>query len=331
MKCPSCDFENESGVKFCANCGEKISEPAAMTGKNIFCANCGQKNPPGSRFCQDCGSDILTGLPASHAAPVKRTAGWAWLLLGLAVVLVGAGLFYFLTIRPSTAVTKEPAAVSNASVVTQAAGTCNSDEKMLYSEDFQDGKPDGWLGLPSFYSVGPAVDDEDNLVLVIQKPETTSGQVQAGSQLNLPPFTDAVLRLRFYLAAHLPDGNNDWISFNWLYAPQPFTLEGTQVFDSRYQITVGHNYFEMRRLQHPVTNVSVDHSATYPLPGKWHSLEISTKQPRTEIRMDGILVMEYVDPEPLPPGSFGLEAWLKDPQVQFLFDDITICELTPPD
>ena len=155
--------------------------------------------------------------------------------------------------------------------------------------------------------------------------DPASGQVQAGPQLNVAPFSNAVLRMQFYIAGPLPEGNNDWFSFNWLYAPQPFTLEGQQVYDSRYQLPIGWNYFEMRRLQQPVTNVSVDRSVYYAVSGKWHSLEIATHQPRTEVWLDGKQVMEYEDPKPLPPGAFGIEAWLQDPKVKLFFDDIVIC------
>ncbi len=343
MKCPSCGYENESGVQFCGNCGTKLAETAKGLGKKLFCSNCGQENPPGSRFCQDCGSEIgkpvVTTQPVTppHFQPVPiktRTASWAWLLVGFAVVAAAVSLVYFLKLQPARAPTNEVGPTTRETAVPQAAGTCTSGEKLLYNEDFQDGTADRWPGIAQnapLFSIAPAPDDADNLVLTVQKPQAASGQVQGGPQLKMAPFSNAVLRMRFYIAGPLPEDNNNWFSFNWLFAPQPFTLESQQVYDSRYQFPMGFNYFEMRRLQQPLTNVSVDRSASHPVSGKWYSLEIATYQPRTEVRLDGEQVMEYEDPTPLPPGTFGLEAWLSDPQVKLLFDDIAICELTAPE
>ena len=49
MKCPSCQFENPAGAKFCNNCGSKLDMP---------CLNCGTANPPGSKFCNECGQRL---------------------------------------------------------------------------------------------------------------------------------------------------------------------------------------------------------------------------------------------------------------------------------
>lgn len=339
MKCPSCGFENESDVKFCGNCGVKL-EAGNGVGRKLFCSNCGRENPPGSRFCQDCGSEIgkpiVTAQPAysPQVQPVlikKRNTSWAWMLAGLAAVLIAASAFYFLKLKPAASTIDESRLGSSETAMPQDPGTCSPDEKLLYSEDFQDSSLDGWRGVPAYYSVSPASDDADNLVLKVQKPEATSGQVQAGPQLGITPFTNAALRLRFYIAEIIPQGDQNWFSFNWLSNLQPVIVNGQEVYDSRYQLSVGWNYFEMRRLQQPLANVSVDRSATYPVTGKWHALEIITSQPRTEVWLDGSLVMEYEDPQPLPPGTFSLEAWLEDPQVKLLFDDIVICELAASD
>jgi class 3 adenylate cyclase/tetratricopeptide (TPR) repeat protein len=46
MKCPSCQFENRDGVKFCNECGYQFP---------LTCPECGQINPPASKFCNECG------------------------------------------------------------------------------------------------------------------------------------------------------------------------------------------------------------------------------------------------------------------------------------
>ena len=49
--CPQCGWENPEGTKFCQECGTQMSQPS-------FCPNCGQQNPPGTRFCGGCGTKL---------------------------------------------------------------------------------------------------------------------------------------------------------------------------------------------------------------------------------------------------------------------------------
>jgi len=49
MKCPNCQTENETGAKFCNECGTKLE---------IACPECGKNNRPGSKFCNDCGYNL---------------------------------------------------------------------------------------------------------------------------------------------------------------------------------------------------------------------------------------------------------------------------------
>ena len=49
MKCPSCQFENPEGVKFCVECGGKLE---------IICTKCGYANSPSFKFCGECGNNL---------------------------------------------------------------------------------------------------------------------------------------------------------------------------------------------------------------------------------------------------------------------------------
>jgi class 3 adenylate cyclase/tetratricopeptide (TPR) repeat protein len=57
MRCPKCSTENESGAKFCAQCGAKLLTQ---------CPSCRAENPPDAKFCTQCG----TRLGAASIEPV---------------------------------------------------------------------------------------------------------------------------------------------------------------------------------------------------------------------------------------------------------------------
>lgn len=49
--CPQCGYVNPPGAKFCINCGAPL--PQEKT-----CPKCGFKNPPNAKFCMNCGSPL---------------------------------------------------------------------------------------------------------------------------------------------------------------------------------------------------------------------------------------------------------------------------------
>ncbi len=57
--CRSCGLENPPGTKFCQECGEKLTAPVSPK-----CPSCGRENPPGTKFCQECGTKL-----AAEASP----------------------------------------------------------------------------------------------------------------------------------------------------------------------------------------------------------------------------------------------------------------------
>jgi len=70
MKCPSCQFKNTAGAKFCSECGFKLES---------VCSNCGNINPAGSKFCNECGHrfsrDREVPPTQSEEAPLNHTEG----------------------------------------------------------------------------------------------------------------------------------------------------------------------------------------------------------------------------------------------------------------
>src|SRR5687767_13570342 len=67
MKCPHCKFDSLPGMKFCGQCGAKLSPR---------CPRCGTENPPGFKFCGECGASLLPSEPARDSprpAPPVQT------------------------------------------------------------------------------------------------------------------------------------------------------------------------------------------------------------------------------------------------------------------
>jgi len=64
--CPKCGYKNPPESKFCVNCGTNISEipvkgnATQEESSYVICPKCGYKNPPESKFCVKCGTP-LTG------------------------------------------------------------------------------------------------------------------------------------------------------------------------------------------------------------------------------------------------------------------------------
>ena len=49
MQCPRCRHENPPGQKFCGECGARLA---------ASCPACGASNPPGQKFCGACGASL---------------------------------------------------------------------------------------------------------------------------------------------------------------------------------------------------------------------------------------------------------------------------------
>ena len=50
MQCPTCQFENRKGAKFCGECGHSFKIP---------CPECGTNNQAGNKFCDECGYKFM--------------------------------------------------------------------------------------------------------------------------------------------------------------------------------------------------------------------------------------------------------------------------------
>src|SRR3954463_356213 len=60
MKCTQCQADNPAGMKFCGQCGSKLTP---------ICAQCGTELPPGFKFCGACGTPLAAGVSTPTPAP----------------------------------------------------------------------------------------------------------------------------------------------------------------------------------------------------------------------------------------------------------------------
>jgi class 3 adenylate cyclase/tetratricopeptide (TPR) repeat protein len=64
MKCPRCQQENPPGQRFCGECGARLA---------TACGSCGASNPPGQKFCGECGTGLGSQAVATSASPESYT------------------------------------------------------------------------------------------------------------------------------------------------------------------------------------------------------------------------------------------------------------------
>jgi class 3 adenylate cyclase len=62
MKCPRCQHENFSGVKFCGECGSRLE---------ALCPSCRASNPPTNKFCNECGESLAQPASAPKFASLQ--------------------------------------------------------------------------------------------------------------------------------------------------------------------------------------------------------------------------------------------------------------------
>jgi len=64
MECPRCHAQNRDGLKFCEDCGARLS---------VTCSQCGAEITRGKRFCGSCGAPVADHTANRCAAPEAYT------------------------------------------------------------------------------------------------------------------------------------------------------------------------------------------------------------------------------------------------------------------
>lgn len=122
--CPACGHPNHDTAKFCEECAEPLAAPppttptpAAARLPLVRCPSCGHPNETSARFCEECATGLVA--PTAGTRPARSGAlVLAWVAVALAVVvLVLAGVAWFLTNDdggpdPATTTTTAPAPVA---------------------------------------------------------------------------------------------------------------------------------------------------------------------------------------------------------------------------
>ena len=64
MRCPRCEAENPTGMKFCGQCAAPLA---------AVCPSCGASNPPGHKFCGQCAGSLGTPQESRFTSPESYT------------------------------------------------------------------------------------------------------------------------------------------------------------------------------------------------------------------------------------------------------------------
>jgi hypothetical protein len=186
---------------------------------------------------------------------------------------------------------------------------CAPGENLLYIEDFQDGKAQGWPEvevLATGWNVVPF--EEGNLVLA-------GGEEASPSNLQDFNFDNAVWRMRFIYDGEANPNllwrNTGDSSYQIGLLTRGIGTGGMDRFQDGTGITVRTGNF----------NVSID---------ELYYLEISTFEGVVNIWLNGEEIMSpYEDPMPWSAGTIGIEPWM-NPGSTIYYDDFSVCELNSP-
>ena len=208
-----------------------------------------------------------------------------------------------------------PRTISPAGMLPSEA--CLPGERLVYFEDFQDNKAQGWTEIEyraQGWDIIPHPDSQGNMVAKF--PCETDTQIQLSDYT----FDNAVWRVHFMLNGkptfiiftwHLNANLGDWETYG-----VGILEEGIRVERSSEHFTGGVTLLDITQ------NIKKD---------VWHVLEISTYNGTLEVWLDGTSLLIYDDPQPLPEGKIGLELWASEFEGSMVyFDNLTVCELSGP-
>lgn len=201
------------------------------------------------------------------------------------------------------------------------ANACAGNERLLYSEDFEDRQAQGWPQITA------AVDDHAQNGWSIRaeadgnQAASVTGIHESLDALRGYTFDNVVWRLKVMILEH--DG----------YSILDFRQAQAAGTETRYTVKWGGAPFmDLVHVQTPDTGSNAGKVSTLRMQSsRWYYLEISAYQGVIQVWVDGKKLISFTDPNPLPPGTIGLEAHvLKDAKTAYYFDDLSVCGLSAP-
>lgn len=201
---------------------------------------------------------------------------------------------------------------------------CAPGETPLLIEDFQDGKAQNWEAITAALEFNAQngwalVEDEPgNFILVASN---AAGFADASYFYDgMEPFTNAVWRLRTKVV-----GKDNDAFLNWRHG---FNDNG----DWRYIVQYGGPaLLDLSRLHYDTGHFSVIPNSFGFREDQWYFFEIGTFEDTTEVWVDGAQKGSYTDPQPMDPGTIGLEVHtFEGSNSAYSFDNIVVCKIEAP-
>ena len=199
---------------------------------------------------------------------------------------------------------------------------CAPGEKLLYIEDFQDGKAQGWRNI-----TGAAEFGAKNGWMLGPMEQGNNAVYFTGIYHDLDAFQDMTFDNVVWRLKVMTTGKDGWSFLNLKFS-NPTPEGGT-----RYVIQWGADVqLDLTRMQFPEAGAfSVGRSNFKATQGQWHYVEFADYQGQVQVWIDGKQEIDYQDPKPIGPGVISLEVNIpKDPQTVYAFDNLSVCELAAP-
>ncbi len=201
---------------------------------------------------------------------------------------------------------------------------CAPDQKVLYTEDFQDGQAQEWPfisasvrgDMPSGWSI---VDEGGNKVLKLANAPSPSND-----ELENHVFDNFIWRAKFKII-----GSDANMFFMWrITHPE----QGTR---KRMVVVFGTdaNPWMVRFLDGPANPMAMNtaENGAKLNSDQWYDIAITYFNGVHQVWYDGKDQLKYEDAQPYPAGTIGFETHLEAGKTtQLFFDNLAVCELTAP-
>jgi hypothetical protein len=204
------------------------------------------------------------------------------------------------------------------------SAACAPGEKPLLIEDFQDGRAQHWDSMTAALEFnaqnGWALVEDEPGNSVVTASHAADFATDSYYYEGMEPFANAVWRLRTKFV-----GKDNDAFLNWRHG-------WNNTGDWRYIVQYGGQVLlDLSRLHYDVGHFSVSRSQFGFREDQWYFFEIGTFDGETQVWVDGQMKNSYTDPQPMEPGSIGLEVHLSEGSNSvYTFDDIAVCGIQAP-